>query len=124
MVCFGKASVARAAASLWSTDSSRTSLTINWQVFLCHRPPELLCEGISRLASIGTMRADGATGATVKFRGVKIGSEAQTRILLPPECALCETKSEDLRLPVVLKIEGPQLRSMGGSGAYRRSRPT
>jgi hypothetical protein len=53
------------------------------------------------------MRADGASGATVKFRGVKIGSAAQTRILLPPECALCETKSKDLRLPVVLKIEGP-----------------
>ncbi|HEV3384427.1 MAG TPA: MlaD family protein [Gemmata sp.] len=55
-------------------------------------------------------------GAPVKFRGVQIGDVASIRLVLPPDQGTVRSDLKGLRLPVVLNIDGSQLRAMGGSG--------
>src|SRR5580704_1427528 len=55
-------------------------------------------------------------GAPVKFRGVQIGQVASIRLVLPSGEGQVRGDVKDLRLPVILNIEGSQLRAMGGSG--------
>jgi paraquat-inducible protein B len=55
-------------------------------------------------------------GAPVKFRGVQIGSVASIRLLLPADQGTVRSDLKELRLPVILNIDGSQLRAMGGRG--------
>jgi paraquat-inducible protein B len=55
-------------------------------------------------------------GAPVKFRGVQIGSVAAIRLVLPPGEGQLRSDIKELRLPVILNIDGSQLRAMGGTG--------
>jgi paraquat-inducible protein B len=55
-------------------------------------------------------------GAPVKFRGVQIGSVATIRLVLPPGTGTVRTDLKELRLPVILNIDGSQLRALGGTG--------
>jgi paraquat-inducible protein B len=55
-------------------------------------------------------------GAPVKFRGVQIGNVASIRLALPPDKGTVRSDIKELRLPIILNIDGSQLRAMGGSG--------
>src|SRR5450755_2665048 len=55
-------------------------------------------------------------GAPVKFRGVQIGNVASIRLVLPPDQGTIRSDIKELRLPVILNIDGSQLRAMGGTG--------
>jgi paraquat-inducible protein B len=55
-------------------------------------------------------------GAPVKFRGVEIGQVATIRLQLPPGEGQMRADVKELRLPVLVDIDGSQLRAMGGTG--------
>jgi paraquat-inducible protein B len=55
-------------------------------------------------------------GAPVKFRGVQIGQVASIRIVLGPNEGKMRINVKEFRLPVIVDIDGSQLRAMGGTG--------
>jgi len=55
-------------------------------------------------------------GAPVKFRGVQIGEVAKIRVMLSPDEGRMRADIKELRLPVIVDIDGSQLRAMGGTG--------
>jgi len=55
-------------------------------------------------------------GAPVKFRGVQVGEVASIRVMLGPGEGRMRPYIKELRLPVIVNIDGSQLRAMGGTG--------
>ncbi len=55
-------------------------------------------------------------GAPVKFRGVQLGEVATIRVQLAPGEGRLRSDIKELRLPVIVNIDGSQLRAMGGTG--------
>ena len=55
-------------------------------------------------------------GAPVKFRGVQVGEVATIRVALGPDEGQMRTDIKELRLPVIVNIDGSQLHAMGGTG--------